>query len=39
LDGAKIHLKEDRKETLSNFDIISKLENIKNQLIKIKDQL
>lgn len=39
LEGAKIHLKEDKKETLTNFDIISKLENIKNQLVKIKDQL
>jgi DNA-binding transcriptional MerR regulator len=39
LEGAKIHLKEDKKETLTNFDIVSKLENIKNQLIKIKEQL
>jgi DNA-binding transcriptional MerR regulator len=39
LEGAKIHLKEDKKETLTNFDIINKLEDIKHQLIKIKDQL
>lgn len=39
LDGAKIHLKEEKKETLSNFEIISKLEGIKQQLIKIKNQL
>ena len=39
LEGAKIHLKEDKKDTLNNFDIISKLENIKNQLIKIKEHL
>lgn len=39
LEGAKIHLKEGKKETLTNFDIISKLEDIKNQLVKIKDQL
>lgn len=39
LDGAKTHLKEGKKETLSNFEIISKLEGIKNQLIKIKSQL
>lgn len=39
LEGAKIHLKEEKKESLSNFEIISKLEGIKSQLIKIKDQL
>lgn len=39
LDGAKIHLKEEKKKTLDNFEIIRKLENIKNQLIKIKEQL
>ncbi|PWK17576.1 MerR family transcriptional regulator [Xanthomarina spongicola] len=39
LDGAKTHLKEEKKKSLSNFEIISKLEDIKSQLIKIKDQL
>lgn len=39
LEGAKIHLKEDRKKALSNYEIISKLESIKAQLIRIKDQL
>lgn len=39
LDGAKIHLKEEKKKTLSNFEIISKLEDVKNQLIKIKESL
>ncbi|MBU2939747.1 MerR family transcriptional regulator [Lacinutrix sp. C3R15] len=39
LEGAKTHLKEEKKQTLSNFDIISKLEGIKNQLIKLKEQL
>jgi DNA-binding transcriptional MerR regulator len=39
LDGAKTHLKEEKKQSLSNFEIISKLENIKSQLIKIKNQL
>ena len=39
LDGAKTHLKEEKKKTLTNFDIIEKLENIKNQLIRIKNQL
>ncbi len=39
LDGAKTHLKEEKQKTLNNFEIISKLEDIKNQLSKIKDQL
>lgn len=39
LEGAKTHLKEEKKQTLNNFQIISKLENIKNQLEKIKNQL
>ncbi|GAA4298883.1 MerR family transcriptional regulator [Aestuariibaculum suncheonense] len=39
LEGAKIHLKEGKKDTLSNFEIISKLEDVKNQLIKIKEHL
>ncbi|MCT8338797.1 MerR family transcriptional regulator [Flavobacteriaceae bacterium TK19130] len=39
LEGAKIHLKENKKDTLSNFEIIRKLESIKAELLKIKDQL
>ncbi|WP_372945949.1 MerR family transcriptional regulator [Muriicola sp.] len=39
LEGAKIHLKEERKKTLSNFEIIQKLEKVKAELIKIKNQL
>ncbi|MGS2739007.1 MerR family transcriptional regulator [Sinomicrobium pectinilyticum] len=39
LEGAKIHLKEEKHKTLSNFEIIRKLENIKTVLLKIKDQL
>lgn len=39
LEGAKIHLKEERQKTLSNFEIIRKLENIKTALLKIKEQL
>ena len=39
LEGAKIHLKEGKKDTLNNFEIISKLENVKNQLKKIKEHL
>lgn len=39
LEGAKTHLKEEKKKTLTNFEIISKLEGVKNQLIKLKNQL
>jgi DNA-binding transcriptional MerR regulator len=39
LEGAKTHLKEEKKKPLSNFEIISKLEGIKTQLNKIKNQL
>jgi DNA-binding transcriptional MerR regulator len=39
LEGAKTHLKEEKKQSLDNFEIISKLEDIKSQLIKIKNHL
>jgi DNA-binding transcriptional MerR regulator len=39
LEGAKTHLKEEKQKTLSNFDIIQKLEYVKSELVKIKDQL
>lgn len=39
LEGAKIHLKEGKKEILSNFDIIRKLEGVKAQLQEIKGDL
>lgn len=39
LEGAKTHLKEEKKKTLDNFEIIRKLENIKAELLKIKEQL
>ena len=39
LEGAKIHLKEEKKKSLEKFEIIEKLESIKAQLIKIKTQL
>tara|TARA_R110000868_G_scaffold289544_2_gene549749 strand:- start:2661 stop:2990 length:330 start_codon:yes stop_codon:yes gene_type:complete len=39
LEGAKTHLKENKSQTLSTFDIIQKLENVKAELIKIKNQL
>ncbi|MCW8980615.1 MULTISPECIES: MerR family transcriptional regulator [Altibacter] len=39
LEGAKIHLKENKQKTLDRFEIIRKLESIKVELQKIKDQL
>tara|TARA_R110002049_G_scaffold37369_1_gene117798 strand:- start:1945 stop:2274 length:330 start_codon:yes stop_codon:yes gene_type:complete len=39
LEGAKTHLKEDKLKTLSTFDVIQKLEKVKAELIKIKNQL
>ncbi|MEM9679233.1 MAG: MerR family transcriptional regulator [Bacteroidota bacterium] len=39
LEGAKTHLKEEKQKALDNFEIISKLEGIKAQLIKIKTEL
>ena len=39
LEGAKIHLKEGQKKTLDKFEIISKLESIKAQLLNIKGAL
>jgi DNA-binding transcriptional MerR regulator len=39
LEGAKIHLRENRQKTLDTFEIIRKLERVKAELIKIKDQL
>ncbi len=39
LEGAKIHLKEEKQKTLKSFEIITKLEYIKNELLKFKKQL
>ncbi len=39
LEGAKTHLRENRQKTLDNFEIIRKLERVKAELTKIKDQL
>ena len=39
LEGAKIHLKENKQKTLEKFEIIRKLETVKAELLKIKDQL
>lgn len=39
LEGAKTHLKEQRQKILTTFDVIQKLEKVKSELIKIKNQL
>ncbi|MEM8999847.1 MAG: MerR family transcriptional regulator [Bacteroidota bacterium] len=39
LEGAKIHLREERKKTLSNFEVIQKLQKVRAELLKIKEQL
>lgn len=39
LEGARIHLKENKKKTLDRFEIIQKLESIKATLINIKENL
>jgi hypothetical protein len=39
LEGAKMHLKEHKQKTLHNFEIIQKLERVKTELLKIKEQL
>src|SRR5690554_5885469 len=39
LEGAKTHLRENKQKTLDRFEIIRKLESVKAELLKIKDQL
>lgn len=39
LEGAKTHIKEEKHKSLTNFEIISKLEGVKAQLIKLKNEL
>ena len=39
LEGAKIHLRENKKKTLDNFEIVRKLEHIKAELLKMKENL
>ena len=39
LEGAKIHLKEEKQKALSNFEVIQKLQKVKAELLKIKEQL
>ena len=39
LEGAKTHLKENKHKTLDNFEIIRKLETVRSELLKIKENL
>jgi len=39
LEGAKTHLKEGKSNSFSKFDIIQRLESVKAELLKIKNQL
>ena len=39
LDGAKAYIKSKKGKTLTNFEIISKLESIKHKLMKIKSEI
>jgi DNA-binding transcriptional MerR regulator len=39
LEGAKTHLKENQKKALDKFEIISKLESIKAELLTIKNNM
>jgi DNA-binding transcriptional MerR regulator len=39
LSGAKKKIKENREDTLNNFEVIKSLTNIKNLLLEIKDNL
>ncbi|WP_417886468.1 MerR family transcriptional regulator [Zunongwangia sp.] len=39
LEGAKTHLKEEKQKTLSNYDIVRKLEGVKKSLLNLKNQL
>ena len=39
LEGAKTYLKNQNQKSLTNFDVITKLEMVKNELLKIKKQL
>ncbi len=39
LEGAKTHLKENKKQSLKTFEIIAKLESVKHKLITLKTNL
>ena len=39
LEGARKKLKDNKNETINNFEIVSNLEKIKNFLIKLKEEI
>lgn len=39
LDGAKAHLKDNKKKALNKYDIISKLEAVKSELVALKNSI
>lgn len=39
LEGAKIHLKEERQQSMDRFEIIGKLQKVRAELIRIKETL
>ncbi len=39
LEGAKIHLKQNQQKTLDKFEIITKLESVKAELLTLKNNL
>lgn len=39
LKGAKLKLKENRDETINNFEIVNRLQEIRQQLINIRDEM
>jgi len=39
IKGAKQKLKDNREETINNYEIVKRLQEVKQQLLEIKDQL
>ncbi|MEO9512646.1 MAG: MerR family transcriptional regulator [Flavobacteriaceae bacterium] len=39
LEGAKTHLKEEKQKTLTTFEVVQKLQKVRAELLKIKEQL
>jgi DNA-binding transcriptional MerR regulator len=39
LEGAKLKLKENKEDTLQNFEVVKKLNSIKEMLIEIRDSI
>lgn len=39
LDGARKKLKENREDTINNFEVVKSLENIKQMLLEVKNSL